>query len=223
VIYFVSGIDTGVGKTVATGLMLKYLLEHGQNASAIKLVQTGLADEQGDLPVYASMTGLRDFPPCPARFDYPAAPDLAASLEGQSVDPGALVEAVDHAAGEYETLLVEGAGGLAVPLTPEQTFLDLLERTHWPVILVASAGLGGLNHTLLSLETLAGRGLTLQGIVFNELPRVDSVMRSHAIETMGRGLRRHGFAERIVTMPALASGGDGYPESVAVDFSPLFG
>lgn len=222
-IYFVSGIDTGVGKTVATGLMLKYLLEQGQNASAIKLVQTGLADEQGDLPVYASMTGLRDFPPCPARFDYPAAPDLAASLEGQSVDPGALVEAVDHAAGEYETLLVEGAGGLAVPLTSEQTFLDLLERTRWPVILVASARLGGLNHTLLSLETLAGRGLTLQGIVFNELPPVDSVMRSHALETMGRGLRRHGFAERIVTMPALASGGDGHPESVAVDFSPLFG
>jgi len=223
VIYFVSGIDTGVGKTVATGLMLKYLLEQGQNASAIKLVQTGLADEQGDLPVYASMTGLRDFPPCPARFDYPAAPDLAASLEGQSVDPGVLVEAVDHAAKKHQSLLVEGAGGLAVPLTSEQTFLDLLERTHWPVILVASARLGGLNHTLLSLETLAGRGLTLQGIVFNELPRVDSVMRSHALETMGRGLRRHGFAERIVTMPALASGGDGHPESVAVDFSPLFG
>lgn len=222
-IYFVSGIDTGVGKTVATGLMLKYLLEQGQKASAFKLVQTGLADEEGDLPVYASMTGSRDFPPCPARFDYPAAPDLAASLEGQRVDPGALAEAVDRAAGRYETLLVEGAGGLAVPLTPEETFLDLLERTGWPVILVASARLGGLNHALLSLEVLSRREIPLQGIVFNELPEVDAVMSSHALETVGRGLRRYGFAERIVKMPALASGEDGHPESVSVDFSALFG
>ncbi|GAB7023672.1 dethiobiotin synthase [Salidesulfovibrio brasiliensis] len=218
-IRFVTGIDTGVGKTVATGLMLRDLLRRGVRASAMKLVQTGLAHEDGDTQTFARLSGARDLPECPACFDYPAAPDLAAALEGRSVEPDALVGAVEDAAAAVETLLVEGAGGLAVPLTPQSTVLDLLERTRWPVVLVTSARLGGINHTLLSLEALAGRGAPLAGLVFNEQPAADDCMRDHALETFRRGLRRFGFPELITTMPALNEDGHGV---VSCDFASLF-
>lgn len=219
-IYFISGIDTGVGKTVASAMMLRWLLEQGRDASVMKLVQTGLADEDGDTAEYKRLAGVDRLPECPACFDYPAAPDLAARLEGRRVEPHKLIAAVEEAAQGSQTLLVEGAGGLAVPLAEDVTVLDFLERTRWPVVLVTSAKLGGINHTLLSLEALAGRGLSLAGLVFNEVPAVDACMREHAHETFMHTLRRFRFPEVVATLPAIDASGQA---SATCDFSLLFG
>lgn len=214
-IYFVSGIDTGVGKTVATAKMLGWLRARGSRASAMKLVQTGLRDEAGDREEYRRISGVQDLPDCPACFSYPSSPDLAAVLEGRSVDPVALVRTVERESVNWDVLLVEGAGGLMVPLTEEMTVLDMLEASGWPVVLVTSARLGGINHTLLSLEVLARRGIPLAGLVFNEVPAVDDCMREHALGTFRRGLVRYGFPDQLATLP---EGG----LTVLPDFSVLF-
>jgi dethiobiotin synthetase len=215
-IVFVSGIDTDVGKTVATARLLEWLLGQGKRASAMKLVQTGLRDDLGDRAVYQGINKIAELPECPACFSYPASPDLAASLEGKNLDLAVLEQAVSKAGQDVDTLLVEGAGGLLVPLTRDMTTLDWVQAKQWPVVLVASARLGAVNHSLLSLEVLAGRGISLQGVVFNEHPVVDVCMRNHALESLRQGLARYGFSERIALLPSDQKGR-------GANFAPLFG
>ena len=161
--------------------------------------------------------GGHGLPECPACYAYPASPDLAASLEGKDIDTSRLVLAAEQAASKTDILLVEGAGGLMVPLTAGVTLLDLLQETRWAVLLVASARLGSINHTLLSLEALAGRQIPLAGLVFNEVPHVDACMREHALATFRRGLRRYDFPERLALLP------DSGAANSEPDFSVLFG
>lgn len=221
-IHFVTGIDTDAGKTVATSLLLRFLRESGKDAAAMKLVQTGLSSDPGDSLSYRTLGGVAEGPDCPANFLYPSSPDLAASLEGKRVEPHQLIAAAESAAQKWHPLLVEGAGGLAVPLTETVTVMDMLEETGWSVILVTSARLGGINHTLLSLEALAGRGISLTGLVFNEYPVVDRCMRDHALMTYQRALSRYGFADRIATMPVLGDLAENGQHAGSFDCSVLF-
>lgn len=122
-VYFISGIDTDSGKTVAVGLMARYLLKQGVNVITAKLVQTGNEGFSEDLLKHRDMMGVGEFPEdregltAPQIFKFPASPHLSAQLEGRSVDVEVICDAVRTLATRYEVVLVEGAGGLAVPLT----------------------------------------------------------------------------------------------------------
>ena len=172
---FVTGTDTGVGKTVVSAC-----LTLAWGADYWKPVQTGLAQEAGDTATVAALTDLppgRLHPPAHA-FDPPVSPHLAAA------EAGAALRLEDFSLPQSERpLVVEGAGGVLVPLNGVETMLDLMVRLDLPVVLVAADRLGAINQTLLTLAALRGRGLEVLGVVLTGEPFADN---RAAIEVHGK-------------------------------------
>ncbi|MCQ9156030.1 dethiobiotin synthase [Acidomonas methanolica] len=154
---FVTGTDTGVGKTLASAVLAR-----AWGAHYWKPLQSGLADEPGDTPTVAALTGCVALPPAYA-FSASLSPLAAAEAEGVTIDPSRLALPANGGA----PLVVEGAGGLMVPVTAAMMMIDLAALYGMPVILVARSGLGTINHTLLSLEALRRRGLPVAGVILN--------------------------------------------------------
>ncbi|HUJ27027.1 MAG TPA: dethiobiotin synthase [Myxococcales bacterium] len=175
--FLVAGTDTGVGKTEIARALCIALRERGHAPRALKPVETGCArDHPEDALALRSACGggqpLDDV--CPYRFPMPAAPLAAADAEGAEIDL-ARIERLARAGAQ--PVVVEAAGGLLVPLARERgalvTNLDLAVRLALPVVLVARAGLGTINHSALSAAALAARGVKLAAIVLNRVAAVD--------------------------------------------------
>ncbi|MEN4984361.1 dethiobiotin synthase [Acinetobacter modestus] len=172
-IYFVSGIDTEIGKTYATGYLAKLWTEQGQRVITQKLVQTGNVDISEDIEKHREIMASGWFQEdhekltMPEIFTYPASPHLATRLDGRDLDFAKIEAATKELAQRFEVVLLEGAGGLMVPLTTELLTIDYIAQHQFPVILVTSGRLGSINHTLLSLEALKQRGLSLHALVYN--------------------------------------------------------
>ena len=176
---FITGTDTDVGKTIVTAGLLWQLRNAGVNAASMKPVQTGAETaEDGsyiapDLVVHHRAAGFT--PPsddlrlmAPYLYEPACSPHLAGRMAGRYPDIGHIKDCAQQLMQRYETLLVEGAGGVYAPLTESETMLDLMKALAYPVILVAHLGLGTINHTLLSVEALRGAGLDVLGVVFSE-------------------------------------------------------
>ncbi len=172
-VVFVSGIDTEIGKTVVTGWLARQWLDDGRSVITQKLVQTGCVGASDDILLHRRImgTGLfdedHDGTTMPVLFAYPASPHLAARLEKRALDLAAIEKATECLRARYDTVLLEGAGGLMVPLTDTLLTIDHVAERGWPVLLVTSGRLGSINHTLLSLEAIAARGIALHGVAWN--------------------------------------------------------
>ncbi|HEE5439024.1 dethiobiotin synthase [Acinetobacter baumannii] len=172
-IYFVSGIDTEIGKTYATGFLAKLWTEQGKKVITQKLIQTGNADISEDIQKHREIMGQgwfqedHDKLTMPEIFSYPASPHLATRLDNREIDFQKIENATKILAERFEIVLLEGAGGLMVPLTTSLLTIDYVAQHQFPVILVTSGRLGSINHTLLSLEALKSRGLKLKALVYN--------------------------------------------------------
>jgi dethiobiotin synthetase len=172
-ILFVTGIDTGIGKTVATGLLAAWFMRQGRRTITQKLVQTGCDRQSEDIAQHRRLMGtgmLADDQQqltCPAIFPFPASPHLAAALAGASLNVAALVASTQQLARRYDVVLVEGAGGLMVPLSRGILMIDVVAQQKWPVVLVTAPRLGSINHSLLSLDALAARNIQLAAILYN--------------------------------------------------------
>ena len=172
-VYFISGIDTGIGKTYTTGYLAKLWNEQGKKTITQKLIQTGNTDISEDIEQHRKMMQMGWFPEdeskltMPEIFTYPASPHLATKIDGREIDFQKIADATRQLAHKYEVVLLEGAGGLMVPLTTELLTIDYLAEKKFPVILVSSGRLGSINHTLLSLEALKSRGLELYALAYN--------------------------------------------------------
>ncbi|MGW4422248.1 dethiobiotin synthase [Streptosporangium sp. NPDC004631] len=168
----VTGTDTGVGKTVVTAAVASLARERGSSVAVVKPAQTGVTDaEPGDLDDVIRLSGVTttfEF----ARFPAPLAPAAAARLAGLppvSLDRAAL--RIEELARSHRLVIVEGAGGLLVRFDEEgATLADLARTLSAPVLLVARAGLGTLNHTALTLEAMAHRGVEPAGVVIGSWP-----------------------------------------------------
>lgn len=173
---FISAIDTDSGKTMITGLLAKSLLDKGFDVVTAKLVQTGCQGVADDIRVHRRLmgTGLLSIDgnggTCPYVFGFPASPHLSARMEGKSVDPLVLDAALHSLELQYPLVITEGAGGLMVPLAPDLLTIDYVASRKMPIVLVTSAKLGSINHTLLSLEACTHRGIQVEGVVFNRYP-----------------------------------------------------
>ena len=213
-VYFISGIDTGIGKTVAVGMMCRALQQAGRDWISVKMVQTGCDGFSEDLDAHRAMAGVGKFPEdeegltAPQIFKFPSSPLLAASLEGRTVDLDRIAASVKACAQNHEIVLVEGAGGLCVPLTEETLAADFVAQQGWPLILVASGRLGAINHIILSIEAVRARGLQLAGIVMNRIPEADPRLFDDALQAVSRQLKRLAIACPIVPLPDLASAAD---------------
>jgi dethiobiotin synthetase len=173
-ITLVTGTGTGVGKTVAVAALAALAVEAGDRVTVIKPVQTGLASgEPGDLADVTRLTGLVDVYEF-VRFADPLSPEAAARREqvaGPSVRE--LQTRIQHVAADYDTVFVEGAGGLLVRLNDAgETFADLAVALASRNLLVVAAGLGSLNHTALTLEVARNRGIAIDGVIVGAWPEV---------------------------------------------------
>ena len=223
-VFFASGIDTGIGKTMATGLMARSLAAAGRDVITVKLVQTGNDGFSEDIDAHRAICGGARFPEddegltAPQIFKFPSSPLLAAALECRTVDVEAISRAVRECAARHEIVLVESAGGLDVPLTDELLSVDFAAREGWSLVLVSCGRLGSINHTLLSLEAAKARGMRVAGVVWNWCDGADPEIDADSVETTRRYLSRWGFPPVVVRIPRFDVGGP-YPE---VDFSEIF-
>jgi dethiobiotin synthetase len=171
---FITGTDTDVGKTLVTGLLAQYLLGQTWSVMTQKWVQSGCSGFPEDIDTHLrwmgrTREGIANYKDavCPYVFALPASPHLAAEAEGRSIDLAVIKQAYERLAARFDCVLVEGTGGALVPYSRQALLLDLTDDLDLPVLIVAKNQLGAINHTLLTVEAIQGRGLTTAGIVFN--------------------------------------------------------
>lgn len=172
---FVTGTDTGVGKSVVAAAVCAALVERGERVAAFKPVVTGLDEPPADWPrdheLLARAAGGWQAPEqvAPYRFGPPLSPHYAAELAGETIEPARLVEAAG-AAGKERLLVAEGVGGLLVPITPGYLVRDLALDLGLPLVIAARADLGTINHSLLTVEAARAAGLSVVGVVMTPWP-----------------------------------------------------
>jgi len=171
---FITGTDTGIGKTFVSTALLCALGARGLRTAAMKPVAAGatrdghhLVNEDAELlRRHATIELPRDLV-CPCIYEAPTAPHIAARIEGRAIELDRIVDAYAEIRRRAEVVLVEGIGGWALPLTADAMLSDLVRRLDLPVVLVVGLRLGALNHALLSARAIAADGLELAGWVGN--------------------------------------------------------
>jgi dethiobiotin synthetase len=168
---FVTATDTGIGKTLITGGIAYALRARGLDVGCWKPVQSGdlLHDANGDVMRLKTVGDLPDAPERIGRFSYaePLAPRLAAERAGAPLMLEDLLAAYRDIEQDHEHFLVEGAGGLAVPLTKDATVADFAQQFHFPLLIVARANLGTVNHTVLTVRYAESLGLRVGGVILS--------------------------------------------------------
>lgn len=176
---FVSGIDTNIGKTVAAGWLARNFMAQGKSVITQKLIQTGCVGISEDILAHRKIMGAGILPEdsdsttCKYVLRFPSSPHLACRLENVKLDLRSIAENTEKLARKFDVVIIEGAGGLMVPLTEDVLTSDYIKENDLQVALVVSSRLGSLNHALLSLEYCLKKPLKLYGIVYNTYPKAD--------------------------------------------------
>ena len=177
---FLTGTDTGAGKTLVSCAILRALSRRGLRTAAYKPVETGCTDDGGERVgadcvrlAEAARSGQRPSEVAAYLFAAPAAPLVAAEAESATIERDVLVQKFRDIAAGAEFVLVESAGGLMVPLTNGTTTRDLVHDLGLPVVCVVASRLGCINHALLTVQVLRNSGITPAGFVMNEVLRDD--------------------------------------------------
>ena len=187
-VYFISGIDTSVGKTAATGAIAKALAQAGKRVITQKMIQAGCEQVSEDIEEHRSIQGIpfteedREGWTCPYIFSYPCSPHMAAAKDGRTIDLQVITQATERLRERYEYVLLEGAGGLMVPNDFQSLTIDYIRDQGYPLILVTSGKLGSINHTLLSLFAAEQYGIPVKAIVYNQYPHIDTLIEANTLE-----------------------------------------
>jgi len=209
-VIFVSGIDTNIGKSYATGYLAREWNRCGRRTITQKLIQTGNTDLSEDIERHRQIMGCGLLPEdregltMPEIFTYPCSPHLAAEIDRREIDFDKIRRATETLADRYDVVLLEGAGGLMVPLTRDLLTIDFVAQQGYPLILVTSGRLGSINHTLLSLEAVEHRGIRLHSLVYNLYPEgEDKIIQTDTMEYLQTYLQKHFPEAEFVTVPCL--------------------
>ena len=214
---FVTGTDTGVGKSIVAASICATLASRGERVAAFKPAVSGL-DESSDLwlPDHellaaAASAGQSADEVAPYRFGAAVSPHLAAEMEGTEVEPDRLRSSAEAAAGRGDVLVVEGVGGLLVPLSPDYLVRDFAVDVGLPVLIAASPGLGTINHTLLSIEAVLAAGLSPAGVVITPWPTEPTELERSNRRTVARLSGLEVSTLSVVLPDGLAEGGGSLP------------
>jgi len=220
---FITGIDTGIGKTYAAGLAARFLRKRGESVITQKVVQTGCSDKSEDIAIHRAIMGMEYTDDdekgltCPYLFAFPASPHLAAELEHANIDLDVITRATEELTRKYGRVLLEGAGGLSVPLNDNSTLLDYLTMRNYPIVIVSSSRLGSISHTLMALELLKYRDLSVRGIIYNRYPDEKIEIAEDSKKIFVKYLAKFGYPSAVVDMPVFDL--HAIPD---IDFSCLF-
>jgi len=170
---FITGTDTGVGKTVVSAALTIGIEDQGRHVGVMKPIETGIStsnvmrsDAARLRNLIASEIPIEEI--SPYRFTLPLAPLAAAQAEHRMIDPGQILKAYRLLADRFDYMVVEGAGGVLVPIAPRIDVADLIARLRLPVVLVGRSGLGGINHARLTIEALHRRNIRIVALVLNQ-------------------------------------------------------
>ena len=173
---FVTGTDTGIGKTVVTGLLAKFLDDQGYKVVTQKWVETGTEGFSKDVSLHLKLLGrdkkdlknyLNDI--SPYTFKFPSSPHLGSSLEKKKINIEKIKVSFKSLTKAFDFVIVEGVGGALVPLNKKKLVIDLAKELNLAALIVVGNKLGAINHTLLTIEALRARKIKIIGIVFNHL------------------------------------------------------
>jgi len=184
---FVTGTGTEIGKTVVASVIARTIAAEGQRVHVFKPAVTGLdegVETDHALLRRASGSSQSDDEIAPYRYGPAASPHLAAELAGEEIDPERLRQAAGAAAEGADAIVCEGVGGLLVPLSPTYLVRDLATDLGYPLVLVASPGLGTINHTLLTLEAARAVGLEVKAVVLTPWPEQPTEIETSNGETI---------------------------------------
>jgi len=213
---FVSGTDTGVGKTLVSCALLREARERGIDLVGMKPIETGVG-AQGPLDAQALRRAAACAEPlerlCPLQFQMPAAPNVAAAAEGRVVELTRVREAFEALAKRHAAVLVEGAGGLLVPTHEGASMADLAAELAVPLLIVTRAALGTINHTRLTLAEVERRGLALLGVVISH----QGGLLSRADEANCAALRKELGARLLGEIPPLENAEVVAPDALRFD------
>lgn len=208
-VIFLSGIDTDAGKTYATAFLTRRLSDSGLKVITQKFIQTGCTESSEDIEAHRRLCGTDLLPEdldgttAPVIFTYPASAQLAARIDGREID----LEIIDRATAKllesYDTVIIEGAGGLMVPIDDNTFTIDYVTSRRLPMVLVTNSRLGSINHTVLSLEAIKVRGIELKAVIFNHHFDNDPVIAADTRAFTERYLKKHFPKTEIIDMPSL--------------------
>ena len=174
---FITGTDTGVGKTIAASAITRLLKNRGVNIGIMKPVTSGceevdgqLISEDAEILAWSAGLDLTDPDIAPYRLASPIGPSVAASMEGKKIDFGIIKKSFLTLSARHDFMIVEGAGGLMVPLAGGMLIADLIASLNLPVLVISRPGLGTINHTLLTCYSAKQLGLKVKGVVINNYP-----------------------------------------------------
>lgn len=209
-VFFVSGIDTNIGKSYATGYIARTWNERGVRTITQKFIQTGNTGMSEDIELHRKImgTGLleedRSGLTMPEIFTYPCSPHLAAEIDKRNIDFDKIEKAMGILSDRYDAVLVEGAGGLMVPLTRDMLTIDYVAKKNLPLIFVTSGRLGSINHFLLSMEAIRNRGIRLHTVAYNMFPKEDDEVIRRDTEGYIRTYLEKNFPEtEFVVVPCI--------------------
>lgn len=209
-IIFVSGIDTDAGKSYATGYLAKSLADKGQRVITQKFIQTGCQSYSEDIDLHRAIMGCGQLPEdvdhttAPIVLTYPASAQLAAAIDKRTIDLTLIDRATRQLAERYDTVLIEGAGGLMVPITDDFFAIDYAVSRRLQVALVTNSKLGSINHTVLSLEAIAARGIKLHSVIYNtHFDYADPIIAADTRAFITRYVERHFPGTPVVDIPSI--------------------
>lgn len=209
-VYFISGIDTDAGKSYATGFLAREWNKNGKRTITQKLIQTGNVGHSEDIDLHRRIMGIsftqedREGLTMPEIFSYPASPHLASRLDNRPIDFAKIKQATEKLSKRYDYVLLEGAGGLMVPLTEEFLTIDYIAQEQYPLIFVTSGKLGSINHTLLSLEAIQKRGIILDTVLYNLYPTVeDTTIQNDTMNFIKAYLEKHFPETKFILVPEI--------------------
>ncbi len=185
---FVTGIGTDVGKSYATGWLASKIALSGKKVITQKFIQTGNIGFSEDIDVHRKVMGIAmtqadlDHATAPIILSYPASPDLAAKIDGVNIDFTIATRATEKLLKDYgyDTVVIEGAGGLLVPLCGDYLTADYIAENNLPVVIVTNGALGSINHTLLTLQAASRYGLKVHSVIWNPHFSKDKIVSDDA-------------------------------------------
>ena len=205
-VLFITGIDTNIGKTFATGMIACALAEKGKKVITQKMIQTGCTEVSEDIEMHRKIQGIpfteedKAGLTCPYIFTYPCSPHMAAEKDGKTIDLSVITEATRRLQEKYEYVLLEGAGGLMVPNDFHSLAIDYVKEQGYPVILVTSGKFG----------------IPVRTVVYNLYPPTDELITANTLEYLTQYLEKEFPETALITLPEATAG------VADIDISSLF-
>ncbi len=195
--YFITGIGTDVGKSWATGWLANQFIKEGKSVITQKFIQTGNKDMSEDIEMHRKIMNLPLLPEdiehltAPIIFSYPASPHLAAKIDNRTINLDVIKNVSKYLTSKYDVLLIEGAGGVMVPVSENYLTIDYIKENNLPAIVVTNGKLGSISDTLLTLEALKTREIDIYSVIYNPHFDYDKTISEDAREYIKNYMANH--------------------------------